>query len=135
MKPRYVIVLDDMTSRIKWLHDALAGTGVNIAWADSVAEFRRALADHPRPALIILDHDLGPESTTSEDANGETGLDGATAIPASTSTPIMIWSQNDAARKKMADVLRSRGVIASIHPFDGNKFQLMQTVLQHVTQR
>lgn len=133
-KTRVALVLEDMEVRVEWLEEVLEGTGVDVVWCTTVADFRRDLAYYGKCVeLIVLDHDLGRDSTTSEDERGETGLDGAKAIPVGCTAPVLLWSINPSGRERMALELRSRGIVAAAYPFlRENMFGLMGVVMKSI---
>jgi len=130
--PSRVVVLEDDVARMDWLDAVLVGTGVRADVVTTVRDFRETMADASDVALVILDHDLGPNSVTSADRHGECGLDAARWLPAvlAASIPVLVWSANVSGGQAMEDALAERGFNVRREPFlHANKWTLRQVIL------
>ena len=97
-----------MKERVEWLVKMFPD--VDVRWSTTVEEFLAGLqkAEKP-PALIILDHDLGPGSVVSEDAKGLTGTDAARQLRVK--CPVLIWSWNTWGANRMSAYLGDNGIV------------------------
>lgn len=101
-----IVVLEDMDVRVQWLMRMFPDT--NVRWAETVTDFHEAIAEAGDALqLVILDHDLGPGSLVSEDADGYTGMDAATDLR--TTAPVIVWSINPVGAPAMVDTLIESG--------------------------
>lgn len=129
---RSVICLEDMQVRIEFMKRWLEGTGAQVVWCPTVADFRVALREHANDVkLICLDHDLG--DGTPFDKNSETGRHGAAAIADGSRIPVVVWTGSPSAGKAMVGDLTRRGVAARHIYFEHDNFnELKQIALEAV---
>lgn len=128
-----IVVLDDDAYRIEWLERVVAGTGVLVEWHTTVHALVEALGASPDGVkLVILDHDLGPHSQTSEDENGDTGMTAARMIPIALHR-VLVWSNNTERRVAMCDMLLSRGFDAISFAFErAHLWELRERIIRWV---
>ena len=121
-----ILVLEDMDIRVQWLRKMFPAT--EIQWCSDVSSFQEVLRSRS-PSVIILDHDLGPGSVTSEDSGGLTGYDAAKALR--TNAPVLIWSVNMWGSNRMSSVLADNGVVHRALPFLSNNFPAIGAFVVH----
>lgn len=119
-----ILVLEDSLDRVEWLRKHMPETQL-VLHATSVVDFEAKLGETKgKLDLIILDHDLGHAPPTpyvvdsdSYDENGQTGYDAALAVPHDIACPVLVWSMNHSAAKRMYEALVERGIVAALLPF------------------
>lgn len=122
-----ILVLEDLKERVDWLRQTFPRT--EIQWCTTVLSFQMALSEC-NPDVIILDHDLGPGSATSEDADGLTGYDAAKALK--TRAPVLIWSWNMWASNRMSEALMNNGVMHKALPIIPSNYTAIAVYVMRV---
>ncbi len=120
MNKQSLLVLEDVESRIAWLHEKTSAT--NIFWVKSVDEFKAYVEKTPPDdiSMIILDHDLGPDK----------GIHAARFISESfNKIPVIVWSTNLSGSISMVETLKSKGFIAIHIPFVENSLDNLKNVI------
>lgn len=106
--------------RVEWLQ-ANVPEDVHIHHVATVADFRVALARVASPAMVILDHDLGYDTPTGQDA--------ADAMPDDFAAPVVIWSMNPTGAASMERTLRSKRIACARVPFNPMQLRPLLPVL------